>query len=71
MITNNSYDQKFQPDLVLQSFQEHGKKLEEVFVVLKSFNGHFPSFAIEKRPGQGWPTQIGLWAATWKFCLKY
>jgi hypothetical protein len=20
---------------------------------------------------QGWPTQIGLWAATWKFCLKY
>jgi hypothetical protein len=21
--------------------------------------------------GQGWPTQIGLWAATWKFCQNY
>ncbi len=20
---------------------------------------------------QGWPTQISLWAATWKFCQKY
>jgi hypothetical protein len=20
---------------------------------------------------QGWPTQIGLWAATWKICQKY
>jgi hypothetical protein len=60
MITNNSHDQKFQPDLVLQSFQEHGKKLEEVFVVLKSFSHKdFPSFAIEKRPGGSLGSRMG------------
>ncbi len=52
-----------------KNVRKYSKRFYWNFNYKKMLN--FISKLVNINLNQGWPTQIGLWAATWKVCLKY